>query len=271
MTVELADVPASTSTTVVGVRTAAGGGASAEQAAVEEAGRQRLRELRRLRKQDERVGRTTVELLKVLSPAQPPQAEPLPVAGVSSSPGAPAAGKVVTPVGVQTAGGVEQQPQVRLAFTAFAEAMDGAVHRTTIANNNSSVGAARSPAADAKVKATAKGKAAGPSTSTSSGITGESGLQLHRGKDKELPPRHSSGELYCRKLVAQWPLVSAATLASGGNTAPLNARDQSDQGDKRSAVSSPEQPDPELDAEIDVLLVPLPAETAATRGKKVGI
>ena len=91
------------------------GGVDIERA-VAEAGRERLKELRRKRKQDERVDRTTAELLKVLVPSS--------VAGTATASSATTGAAIGTLV-------PKTEAAVRLPCAEFCDAVDAAMHSTT--------------------------------------------------------------------------------------------------------------------------------------------
>lgn len=213
-----------------------------DQAGIEEAEKKRRRDMRRLRKKEERVEKTMEELLKVLTMVVPEQS-PQPTSAHSKS---------VQPAVVHGASGSGSVPsRMRLSFDKFSSAVDGALRRTE--------------------------------TKCSGGDPNRKGLPS---------PRHSSGDLYCRKIVAEWPAAAAAAATAacwGVEPEPETPSATTDGTHSVSDAADPQLTEsrnglsllPPATATEDtvgesvVRLLPSPADTAeksrTTRGAKIGI
>lgn len=175
---QAAPVSEAVSTAVVSMRATGSTAMDLVQAAAEEAEKKRRRDIRRLRKKEERVEKTVEELLKVLAtvPVQSPQVVSALGSSQAASMVAVSLGKA-GPAAKGAAGGKEAvvASKMCLSFDGFCSAVDSALRRTQ--------------------------------AKCSSGDPHSKG---------GLSPRHSAGDLYCRKLVAHWPAAAAPTTALWG-------------------------------------------------------
>jgi hypothetical protein len=250
------------STVVGSVRTAGSTAMDLVQAAAEEAEKKRRRDMRRLRKKGERVEKNVEELLKVLTTVseQPPQAVAAPSSSQSASALAVSLGKA-EPAAKDTA------PVSGRGLLTNSKAEPAAKDTAPVSGRGLVTNSRVSLSFDGFCSAV-DGALRRTQAKCSTGDANSKG---------GLSPRHSAGDLYCRKLVAHWPAAAAAAA-----TAPLWGAEPepevSAQAESESVGISllPSTAASEQTESIsDVRLLPSTADPAATatvaRGLKVPI